>query len=201
MQRSAFTMIELIFVIVILGILATMAVPKFKGMSDNAKKSAELATVSAVTTALEAANGEWSINEGDFEWGNRQSTATNPLNSKGYPTELGTASKPFGFLLKSSTSVEKFKVYNPTPGGADYSVRVYTGPASDPAGGAKFQDDAPGSDISGKPDKNDFWLYASEVNSTLACRGQSLYSGDFILIDVTGKGMISDYTDIAELCP
>lgn len=69
MQRLAFTMVELIFVIVIIGILASMAIPKLGGVTDNAKKSAEIATISALSTAIESANGEWSINEGSFSWG------------------------------------------------------------------------------------------------------------------------------------
>jgi len=37
MKRTGFTMIELIFVIVILGILSAVALPKFIGVSDQAK--------------------------------------------------------------------------------------------------------------------------------------------------------------------
>ena len=70
MKRSAFTMVELIFVIVIIGVLASIGLPKLSGVSDNAKKTAEIATVSAVSTSIESAHGEWSINEGIFKWGN-----------------------------------------------------------------------------------------------------------------------------------
>jgi len=44
-MRYAFTMIELVFIIVILGILATVAVPKLVGTRDDAKKAKLIANV------------------------------------------------------------------------------------------------------------------------------------------------------------
>ena len=41
-MKKAFTMIELIFVIVIIGILAVIAIPKLKASRDDAKKVVEL---------------------------------------------------------------------------------------------------------------------------------------------------------------
>jgi len=43
MKRAGFTMIELIFIIVILGILAAVAVPKLAATRDDAKKSVSIA--------------------------------------------------------------------------------------------------------------------------------------------------------------
>ena len=48
MKRAAFTMIELIFVIVILGILASVAIPKLAGVQDDAYVSLEKSGIASV---------------------------------------------------------------------------------------------------------------------------------------------------------
>ena len=63
MKRSGFTMIELIFVIVILGILAAVAIPKLAATRDDAKISkgaSELATLVSDMGAYYTAQGEFS---------------------------------------------------------------------------------------------------------------------------------------------
>ncbi len=86
-MKKAFTLIELIFVIVVIGILAAVAVPKFAGLNDSSKVAAELATASSVQTALDACNGEWTINEGSFVCGGSVNSAD--LNTHGYPDRAG----------------------------------------------------------------------------------------------------------------
>jgi len=81
--KNAFTLLELIFVIVIIGVLAAVAVPKFKNLTANSKISAELATAASAQAAIDACHGEWIVNEGAFTCG--ASISNSDLSSDGYP--------------------------------------------------------------------------------------------------------------------
>ena len=52
MQRRAFSMIELVFVIVVLGILAAIAVPKFSATRDDAEIAKGRADVAAIRSGI-----------------------------------------------------------------------------------------------------------------------------------------------------
>ena len=63
MKRNAFTLVELIFVIVIIGVLAAVAVPKFKNLKQNAEVKAVIKTT--MDTAQSAVNA--AVNKSDLD--------------------------------------------------------------------------------------------------------------------------------------
>ena len=140
-----FTLIELIFVILLIGVLSAVAIPKFSGMRDNAKITSELSTASSVQTAIDACHGEWIINEGTFLCGKDiDPSDSNDFNaSSGYPLRLGSSdTTPLNRILKNGDHVKWVKD----------SHGHYKGPASN--NGVKRQ-------YRGKPDFDDYWLYDS----------------------------------------
>ncbi|MDY0194746.1 MAG: type II secretion system protein [Sulfurovaceae bacterium] len=64
-MRKAFTMLELVFVIVVIAILAGIAIPRFAATRDDAKISSAKATIAAVRSAL-ANERQLRILRGDF---------------------------------------------------------------------------------------------------------------------------------------
>ena len=64
-SKKAFTMVELIFVIVVIGILAAIAVPKFAATRDDALITRGMATLASVRSAI-ATERQKRILRGDF---------------------------------------------------------------------------------------------------------------------------------------
>lgn len=138
MTSKAFTLIELIFAIVIIGVLASVAIPKFSGLRDNSKIAAELSTAASVQVALDACNGEWIINEGSFTCG--ASITQADLNSNGFPNSLGN---PLDAILKNAAAI-----------GWSQTGTSYRGPASNDAKGVVTCKP-------GKPCTAKHWVYDS----------------------------------------
>ncbi len=83
-SKKAFTMVELIFVIVVIGILTAIAAPKFAATRDDATITKAIATIGSVRSAL-ATERQKRILRGDF-------TPIDSLNSTGANVAFSTFS-------------------------------------------------------------------------------------------------------------
>jgi len=97
---KAFTLIELIFAIIIIGILASVAIPKFVNLTTHAKNSNIKSIVASVHSSIENIHGKWLVDD-EYNWSSPDGLAT--LNSNGYPTKLDSGSgesELFKYVLK-----------------------------------------------------------------------------------------------------
>ena len=84
-SRNGFTLIELIIVMVILGIMAAVAVPRYLDSIANAEASAEDAVISAIRAGLKQYANNSLVNNGRASW------PTNPFDA--------LSEKPVGYTL------------------------------------------------------------------------------------------------------
>lgn len=89
-MKKAFTLIELVFVIVILGILATVAIPKLIVTRDDAEIAKAKSQIAAVRSGIQLKRNEMILS-----------------GTQGYPTNLEDGTCCFGGIL--STRIEERK--------------------------------------------------------------------------------------------
>ena len=89
-MKKAFTLIELVFVIVILGILATVAIPKLIVTRDDAEIAKAKSQIAAVRSGIQLKRNEMILS-----------------GTQGYPTNLEDGACCFGGIL--STKIEQRK--------------------------------------------------------------------------------------------
>lgn len=94
-RNSGFTLIELVIVIIVLGILAATAVPKFINLQDDAKESAMKGVESALHSAANIVYSKAAINGTEAASGSSITDAGTVINTEyGYPaaTSAGISS-------------------------------------------------------------------------------------------------------------
>ena len=138
MKRAGFTMIELIFVIVILGILAAVALPKFAGVSDQA--NAQKCNAFAGTLNRTVGPSMWSQSLTDGNNGTINSslyTTTDFIVTEDIPLEClaagTTAGTKSATVLLPASKDANTSISTPAFGSSTYKFFVKDGNVSDSA--------------------------------------------------------------------
>ena len=111
--RKAFTMIELVFVIVVIGILSAIAVPKFAATRDDAVIAKTMATVASVRSAL-ATTRQKNILRGQFVDINKSAIGDNFTNLLEYGVKSCSTSDCGGWQTGGTDSKPTYTFYGPT---------------------------------------------------------------------------------------
>ncbi len=205
MKRSGFTMVELIFVIIIIGILSVAAIPKFGDIKDRAKINAEYSALSgldaAIIAKIEFAREDHGDDNASVLWHGEATTSSgtdynNTNNAKKVLSSIvkkGDNLKIVGFIDGKNDGISSGNSLT------TFDLLMIEGAASNHISGAK-QTKTNEDKTKGRPDKNDFWVFNPtpiDVNITSTSYGVTntfVPSGELILVDVNET--VADITQI-----
>ena len=119
-RLSAFTLVEMLLVLVILAVLAAIVIPKFAGRSQQAKETAAKSQISAFEVSLE----QFEVDTGYYPQGSAGLTAlveqpSNAQNWKGPYLAKGIPLDPWGnayiYTVPGKHNPDTFDIYSAGP--------------------------------------------------------------------------------------
>ena len=139
MNRKGFTLIELLIVVVIIGILAAIAIPKFA----NTKQKAIVASMKSDLRNMVTAQEAFFSDNNDYAGATSAVAQVNGTGGAGKVTFVPSTGNVL-VLTYINASGWKATMTNPAVTGVPTNCGIYTGPAANSPNAAVVQEGAPG---------------------------------------------------------
>lgn len=143
-RRSAFTLVEILIVVLILGILAMLVMPQFSKATDNARENSCLSMLQTIRAQIELYRlehgGQWPTDDGTadgfWDWELLTKTTTYGTDSYGNPQSFGpylqkTPVNPFNRLSTVDMAPSAMVGFVFEPSGKFYAVDATGAPFDD----------------------------------------------------------------------